>query len=442
MSESERDKELASAVNPAMQAKVLVRLYKRISDPKKENITNFLANLSQTNLPFHVNMAISRHLTPGQSNPYLDRVLLRQLKVVRHNHVASTRDLKAAMWSLAFLCANERGFEYLADINKQHRVFANLFDFVCYLVSIAESHPRLTMRATGFYCLNLVSKSNTGANLVGKLGWHTFKTNRLKASEDFLFLSSLATDTTTTQTIDDFSSAAATSEFYNYDLSFDFFVAFYNLMRAKASLGLRELRKYGSAASLSKFELGFLSERNTVNLLTEPDSAFLKPTARGIYLESLCIPMRATLICIDGMLSTSSLIKTDLAVDDLKIGCSIEKCFYCLLLAKHWIQLDENDNEDSGDDKATLAGGLETRAKILTALRLLFMTVHPDLEKLFLRRFTSELRKPHSAEFNFCLMILVYERYLSCLKIKFHWRKYLQEMFVNVLPIHTKISIT
>ncbi len=413
-------------IDTSMQAKPVVKLYRRISDTKK-NITNFLANLSQTNLPFHINTALSQHLSNSQSSGYLDRLSLRQLNTIRHNRVASQSDLKASMWSLAFLCASEKGFEYISSLNQTHRVFTNLFDFICYFVDIAETHPRLTMRATCYYCLNLVSKSSTGANLIGKLGWHTFKTNRLKANENFLLLSSLAN-------LDE-DNYSTSSEFYGYDLSFDFFGAFYNLLRGKASTHMKQLKKYGSVTSMSKFELSFLNEANLINLLEMSDTVFLKQKTRGIYLESLCVPMRASLVSIEDeqVYSGGELYETD----DWKMlnnGCGIQKCFYCYLLAKNWIQLDDTTN-------FCLPNSLENRARILSAIRQLILAVHPEVERLRLK-IVNDLRRLHASEFNFCLMILVYERYLSGFKLKFQWRTFLQEMFLNVLPLQSRVSFS
>jgi hypothetical protein len=285
----------------------------------------------------------------------------------------------------------------------------------------------LTMRATCYYCLNLLSKSSTGANLIGKLGWHTFKTNRLKANENFLLLSSLAS-------LDE-NSYATGSEFYDYDLSLDFVVAFYNLVRGKASMLLKQLKKYGLVSSLSKFELSFLNEANLVNLLKMDDSAFLKQKTRGIYLESLCVPMRVGLIAIDDEKVNSSngaIEKEDL--NPINYGCGIQKCFYCYLLAKNWIQLDDSRN-------FCLPNSQENRAKILLAIENLVLAVHPELEKLRLKA-VNELRRIEDFEFNFCVMLLVYERFLSRFKLKFHLRTFLQEMFINVLPIQSKISFS
>ena len=83
--------------------------------------------------------------------------------------------MKSALWSVCSMLNCENGFKFVAHLNEKHRLGRNIFEFVACLIKITEDHPILSVRATGYLCLNYLVKASTGANLVGKLGWNTFQ---------------------------------------------------------------------------------------------------------------------------------------------------------------------------------------------------------------------------------------------------------------------------
>lgn len=172
-------------------AETNVKLYRRINDPNR-NITQFQASLAQIYLPFHINTALIRYshfINANLSfNEYFDEKTAKHLQLIK----ASVQDaninamkLKSALWSICCLCICENGFKFVSKINEKYKIFVNLFEFVCYFVKLAEDHPNLSIRATCFLCSNLMSKSCTGANLLGKLGWHTFQSNLFTPTRAF-----------------------------------------------------------------------------------------------------------------------------------------------------------------------------------------------------------------------------------------------------------------
>jgi hypothetical protein len=380
-----------------------VKLYRKKYD-KKKNLTNFLANLSQANLPFHINFAISKRLTkisPDFKSSYLDKILYKQLKIIKMNNIASEKELKACVWSVSQFCSNEYGLKYISDINQELKVYSNIFELVCTLVNMTEAHSSLSIRATCFYCLNLIAKSGTGANLVGKLGWHTFKTNRLKANETFLLFSSLIN-------LDD-----VNNEFYDnnneLDLSLDFYVTFYNYCRSLAvGMGLKAINTYSPDAKLANFELDFLQEKLNSNLLAKSDQELFRFSKIGHYLESICVPMRPSLLSVNNDDHASYQFNEDTTQN-------YEHDF--LLMHLNSVQkLDEKhcDFIIKCIDKLIPLFGNE-KNKQLPLIKL-------------------KVNEPDA--FNYSIYLKVNERYFFTFKIKHSVRKFLQSLFFDIISLN------
>lgn len=136
------------------------------------------------------------------------------------------------MWSISALCICENGFRYVSRVSVKYGVFANLFELACCYVRVAEEHERLSVRATSFLCANLMCKSSTGANLLGKLGWHTFQSNQFTPARAFHAL---------------VPSLSAEQQDLSVASTIDLAVDVYNLNRAKLAnngIVLKTIRKY------------------------------------------------------------------------------------------------------------------------------------------------------------------------------------------------------
>ena len=152
--------------------------------------------------------------------------------------------LKTALWSISSLCICENGFRTLSRVSQSHGVFGNLFELACCFVKLAEECAWLSIRATCFICSNLVCKSSTGANLWGKLGWHTFQSN--------LFTPTRAFHSTV-------ASLSAEQQDLSVASSIDIAVVIYNLNRAKLNrlgLTMKSIQKY-YFYEFSDYELRF-----------------------------------------------------------------------------------------------------------------------------------------------------------------------------------------
>jgi hypothetical protein len=172
-----------------------IKLYRRINDVEKNN-SIYSATKAHIHVPLHLNSAIIRFKKFKQNNYFLNNKfetrIINQIELIKSNAMHSgtinlneceksknLMKLKAALWSICSLCNCEDGFEYLNILNERHdgTMFASLFEFITFIVKIAESYSVLSVRATGLCCLNYLSKTNTGANMIGKLGWQTFQPN-------------------------------------------------------------------------------------------------------------------------------------------------------------------------------------------------------------------------------------------------------------------------
>lgn len=406
-----------------------IKLYRRVSDTFK-NPSSFLANLSQANLPFHINMIIIKCLTKHSiTSEIFDKVAVKHLRAIKNcqGSVVSSQSLKSSLWSLAFICTSDEGFAYISNLNKnQSNLFTNLFDFISHIVFIAESHPRLSVRVTCFYCLNLITKSSTGANLLGKFGWHTFKSNRLKANELHALHSSIKSDSQD-QSLED--------DGYDFESSIDFYVAFYNINRFKSTIKLKNITNFYGIYTPSKFELSFLNDRDTRDPIKADDKEFKMMRNIDAVLESVCVPVRSSLISIDPQLDQAAF---DYCIREEKVSltCDPQSCFSCYLVSKNWIKCNTS-RPMSEEDTAR-------RDLILKAIDQLVPTVNSEEMKMKRLDEMKKMDQMDAAEgrrqFDFCMMVLVYRRYFSKLRLNRSLRKYLQEIFSDAWQLGTCIE--
>lgn len=148
---------------------------------------------------------------------------------IGERRVSATK-LKSALWSVSALCICENGFRFISRVSQKYTIFKNIFEFVCCFLKLAEEHKSLSMRATCFLCSNLLNKSSTGANLLGKLGWHTFQSN-------------LFTPTRAFQAI--MTSLSGEQQDLTVASSIDIAVVIYNLNRSKLpNISMKSIYKY------------------------------------------------------------------------------------------------------------------------------------------------------------------------------------------------------
>ena len=236
------------------------KVYRKLNDPAK-NHTNYLATKAQTYLPYHINKSLIRCDTFLTNNFFISerfhKKLVNYLEVIKWNIVnmmfnpkkndwingKQVRVLKSALWSVCSFLICENGFKYISVVNQSVKLYENLYDFITCLVKITEDHPVLSVRATGLCGLNLVCKSATGANLIGKLGWHTFQPNKTTSEKTFHSIINSVSNKKQTLT--------------GVGSSIDTAVELFNIYRSKSKVFLKVIKKY-YYCELSTFENDYL----------------------------------------------------------------------------------------------------------------------------------------------------------------------------------------
>lgn len=412
-----------------------VQLYRRINDTNK-NLTTFQANLARIYLPFHINTALIRHKQFLDEhfflNNFIEGKIVKQLRTIRQaaaSSNSSNKQLKSALWSVSSLCISENGFEFVSRLSHKYSIFKNLFEFICAFIKIAEEHESLSVRATCFFCSNLISKSCTGANLIGKLGWHSFQPNRFTPARAFHSI---------------LLSVSSEQQLFTIDSSIDTAVVLYNLNRSKSNIQLQQIVRY-YYCDFSNTELKLLNEVNANDLANKPDHQFIKIFSAnkigGIYFENLAVPIRATLCGVkedhQAYLNTleneaqkpdSLPVDEKLLVEMLDSDCRQDGCFYCRLKHNGWlVELEKNELEKTDSSHTN------RKLLVMEIIKNLIFMVNFDKSKV---KKLSSLKTKHPNEFSFCFYTMFTSRYLSSYKIKFHMRKHFQELFTNILSLN------
>lgn len=77
--------------------------------------------------------------------------------------------LKAALWACSHIASTELGLELVKET-----------DFIQIIVELASNCQLLSIRATTFYCLGLISTTESGSALLSEYDWITLRHNRLE----------------------------------------------------------------------------------------------------------------------------------------------------------------------------------------------------------------------------------------------------------------------
>lgn len=408
---------LANNEDTTGNANEFIKLYRRINDLEK-NHSIYSSVKAQIYIPFHLNSAIIR-FEKFRKNGYFindsfEEKHLESLRVIKEaatqdesfyddaqtsNEVKlknrNLKDLKAALWRISSMCNCEDGFKYMSILNSKNekKMFANLFELMTFVIKIAESYPVLSIRGTAFFCLNYMSKSCTGANLIGKLGWHTFQPNHVVQTK--AFYSVLGSFTSEQLDLNNFYSSVATA------------VVLCNINRSKANIDLKKIPKL-SLEELSNEKKEFIDSQNNIDLIKETDEYFVKYEQDlvkiGFFHENISIPIRVNLMSPD--INDKITFETSLLNN---------KCLSCYL---------------KGNEKAChQPDTVQTQIIDLIHQFILMGTLH-NLEKP--RSNLIKLKVQQADKFCICLHSLVAEEILSSRKVKYHFRKFIQELFIDI----------
>ncbi len=427
-SETEEEKIGESDARCPYSANENYKLYRKINSPLNKNNRIYFSMHTQTYVPFHLNTAIIRYKKFLDNNFFLteayETMIVEQLRLIKlaahsisndleinkssassFSRKRALKKLKASMWSIASLCICENGFKYLSVLNNRHNIFANLFDFTTFLIKLTEESPQLSIRGTGFCCLNLISKSCTGANLIGMLGWHTFQPNRASPAKAFYsILNSLS--------------------YQEYDMdvysSIDTAVVLYNIKRSNASVSLKRIDKYYNC-EISNYEKEFLKKQELIDEMRKVDSDMIKNydvNKIGFYFENISIPIRTSLMAAEVNLMRNTV--NNFEIDVYERDCS--GCFYCYLKL-NVENLFPTRSESTGNEKL-----VESKEEILKLIDQIIVPINIGKKMANLNK----LRKTNAHEFNWCLLNFIHRKYFSNLQLKFQLRKYLQELFIEL----------
>lgn len=273
------------------------------------------------------------------------------------------------------------------------------------IVKLAENNPVLSVRATAFLCLNYISKTCTGANLIGKIGWHTFQPNI--AIQNKAFYSVLSSFT---------SEQLDLNNFYS---SLDIATVLYNINRSKASMSLKNIMIDLNQNQLSTEEKQFLDRQNSIDLMTKENSYFIKSEQNlikiGFFHENVSIPMQVYLMSPE--FSYKSALKTNTKNEffPYQNGCNVKNCLSCSLIVQ------ETTKTDTDPIKIQIIELID---------QYLIMTQLFNVEKT--RSSLLKLKLAHMNKFDMCLHHLIVKQLLATRKVKFHFRKFIQELFFDM----------
>ena len=394
-----------------------VKLYRKINHPNRSN-HNCQDVISELYLPFHINtslMKLDKTLQILVSSEKFNQKISKYFSILKESicsineKIPSSRkqikNLKAALWALSSMCICENGFQFISNMNKTFKIFKNLFEFIKVIIKITEEHSSLSVRASGYYCLNLISKSCTGANLIGQLGWHTFQPNIITPAKAFYsILNSLSNEQ---QEISIYSSIETALQLFNIN-------------RSKPNVVLKEIKKY-FYCNLTNYEKEFLNQAIKFEVFEKSDDYFIKLYELdkiGYYFENISVPIRTSLLSVEGE-STKS-IKSKFESIQFDESCLISNCFYKYLEENNFLiksQVIKNDSK---------------RKEIIKIFNELVPLINID------KKFSNlvKLKNSNKENFDFCLHSLVSSNLLSNYKIKFRYRKSIQELFTDAIIIH------
>jgi hypothetical protein len=193
---------------------------------------------------------------------------------------------------------------------------------------------------------------------------------------------------------------------------------------------MKTVHKY-FVSEFTKYELDFLQEVNRNELSSKSDVDFIREYNRDkigsvYFAENLTVPIRGTLMSpVDDFKATLSQRQHVLLlsqgeeaasqVAEFLGDCKLDNCLYCCYLKKNSACENSEFNE---------------KRKIAFELMNKFiLMINVDKSKMIELK---NLRKFYPGVFNFCFFYLVSVKYLSCHRIKFHVRRYFQELFYDI----------
>lgn len=163
-----------------------------------------------------------------------------------------------------------------------------------------------------------------------------------------------------------------------------------------------------------------MGSQKDVDLIREYNQ-YDETQTNGVYFaENLTVPVRMTLLSPDDDFSSRPIDDDFDSTNEFE--CIRNKCFYCCVL-----------NKEGGEMKIESEEVTKRRDLALDLIaKFLFMI---NVDKTKLKKLIS-LRKYHPGVFNFCFFNLVFTRFLSSYRLKFHVRKCVQELFSDVFRIY------
>lgn len=399
------------------------KVYRKMNDPSK-NHTSYLSSKAQTYLPFHINKAVIRYGHFIAKNFFISenfsKKVLGYLDTIKWNILnmkfnpkkndwingIQVKALKTALWSIGSFLICENGFKYISILNNEIKLFQNLFEFITFLIKIVEDHPILSVRATALHTLNLICKSSTGANLIGKLGWHTFQPKRITAEKTFYSIFNTLSSEQQKPT--------------GIGSSIDTAVELFNTYRSKSNIFLREIKKY-FYYDLSTFENDYLKEANKCEIFSKNDLEFIKNDDMNkmcLFFDNITVPIRFTLLSVIQEINTKDFLENKLRIIQFSNRCPFKDCFYCYL----------NNNGFFSSVKFLGNHNNKKQQEIIYLINQLTPMINMEKKLPYL----SDLRRSSPMEFYMCLHCLINQKFLSCCKIKYSLRKFIQELFINM----------
>lgn len=373
-----------------------VTFYRKINDPtKNDNVYSYSKSQS---IPIHFNSILIRSKKFIENDYFINNEIedhtVKQLKTIKNcqenNENCTDSMLKASLWSIGSLFNCENGFKYFQILNQKHKIFTNLFQFSSCLIKLTETYKNLSVRATGMMCLHLISKTSTGANLIGKIGWHTFQIKKFMENKA-PFYSMLSSFHNNDQ------------DSFNYS-PLDTAVALFNLNRNKAGLNLKTIQTTYDY-TFTPYEIGYLREQDKFDLININDEYFIKTEdddETKFGFENFTIPMKQSLISVDS-----------------NIYLDLEKLE---LLNENNSSAQKNKNKEQ----------IETDQIKLQIINLI-NKISPVINLDNLRNDLYKLKKENSNKFDLALHSYISKQVLSKHKIKFQFRKFIQELFFDTL---------
>jgi len=395
--------------NSFYNSRQFFKIYRRVGEEAK-NESFYSATKADVYTPFHLNSAIIRLHAFEVNNFWISDEF--QSKIIAHlmlikigiEQKNKETKLKQALWAVCSFLNCETGYRYLVHLlEKTPGIFKNLFEITSCIVNLAERHPILSIRATSFICLSYVSKTCTGANLIGKLGWHTFQPNC--AIQTKVFYSVLSTFT------------FEQMDLKNFHSSLNLAIIFYNLNRVKTRMNMQRIVNQINLSDFSSEEKEFLDTQNNTDLMLLTNQELLRIPGQSmlnndLFHQNFSLPIQVFLM-------SPSVGKESLHIGQVKeIDLPSE-------LERTLNDDDDDDDDEKGDSIDEVKVQICQLIQKYLIMKQLFSVESTQISLI-------KLKLTRSDKFDVYLHALITKRLLSVRKIKFHMRKFIQELFYDM----------